>query len=84
LQGFSLRSVGAGIYLIICIGFSYTAWLHTFALQTGDLHMPITLHVPKKQYSTRSILVVQFEALEQTLRLRLVSGRIDKKCLFLS
>jgi hypothetical protein len=41
--------------------------------------MPITLS--KIWYDTRSI--VHFEALEQTLRLRLVSGLVDKKC-FLS
>ena len=37
--------------------------------------MPITLS--KIKYGTRSI--VHFEALEQTLRLRLVSGPADKK-----
>jgi hypothetical protein len=37
--------------------------------------MPITLS--KIKYCTRSI--VRFEALEQTLRLRLVSGPADKK-----
>jgi hypothetical protein len=42
--------------------------------------MPITLS--KIKYGTRSI--VHFEALEQTLRLRLVSGPVDKKFFFLS
>jgi hypothetical protein len=37
--------------------------------------MPITLS--KNKYGTRSI--VHFEALEQTLRLRLVSGPVDNK-----
>jgi hypothetical protein len=37
--------------------------------------MPITLS--KIKYGTRSIQ--KFEALEQTLRLRLVSGPVDKK-----
>ena len=41
--------------------------------------MPITLS--KIKYGTRSI--VHFEALEQTLRLRLVSGPVDKKFFFL-
>jgi hypothetical protein len=40
--------------------------------------MPITLS--KIKYGTRSI--VHFEALEQTLRLRLVSGPVDKKFFF--
>ena len=39
-----------------------------------DFQMPITLS--KIKYGTRSI--VHFEALEQTLRLRLVSGPADK------
>jgi hypothetical protein len=39
--------------------------------------MPITLS--KIKYGTRSI--VHFKALEQTLRLRLVSGPVDKKFL---
>ncbi len=41
--------------------------------------MPITLS--KIQYGTRSILL--FEALEQTLRLRLVSGPVNKQFFFL-
>ena len=42
--------------------------------ESSDFQMPITLS--KIKYGTRSI--VHFEALEQTLRLRLVSGPADK------
>ena len=56
------------------MGFSDIAWLHTVAIQTGDLQMPITMS--KIEYETRSN--VYFEALEQTLSLRLVSGPVDK------
>ena len=45
---------------------------------SGDFQMPITLS--KICYDTRSI--VHVEALEHTLRLRLVSGLVDKKCFF--
>jgi hypothetical protein len=54
---------------------NYAPWLHIFLIQTGDFQMPITLST--LPYGTRSM--VHFEALEQTLRLRLVSGPVDKK-----
>jgi hypothetical protein len=59
---------------------NYLYWIfqyieyHTVAIQNGDFQMPITLS--KIQYDTRSI--GHFEALEQTLRLRLVSGPAAK------
>jgi hypothetical protein len=67
-------------WILICIRFSYATWLHTVFIQTGDFQMPTTLS--KIKYGTRSI--VHFEALEQTLRLRLVSGHVDKKFVFIS
>jgi hypothetical protein len=59
----------------MCIGFSYATGHHTVSIQTGDFQMPITLS--KIKYGTRSIS--HFESLEQTLRLRLVSGPVDEK-----
>ena len=49
---------------IICIGISYTAWLHT-----------VTIH--NWRFSSSHIFT-KIDALEQTLRLRLFSGPIDK------
>ena len=72
-KGFSVRSVGAGKLFVSDFP------IHPGSIQSqyksGDFQMPITLS--KIKYGTRSI--VRFEALEQTLRLRLVSGPADKK-----
>jgi hypothetical protein len=71
-QGFSVRSVGPGKLFVsdfpIQPGFIQSPY------KTGDFQIPITLS--KLQYDTRSM--VHFEALEQTVRLRLVSGPVDK------
>jgi hypothetical protein len=75
LQGFSVRFVGAGKLFVLDFrihpGFSQSPY------KTGDFQTPITLS--KNSYDTRSI--GHFEALEQTLRLRLVSGLVDN-CFF--
>jgi hypothetical protein len=62
------------------MGFSHATWLHTVLIQTADFQMPITLS--KIKYGTR--FIIYFEALEQTLRLRLVSGPVDKKFFYQS
>jgi hypothetical protein len=68
---FFVRSVGAGKLFVW--DFRIHPGFTKFSYKTGDFQMPITLS--KISYDTRSI--EHFEALEQTLRLRLVSGLVD-------
>ena len=67
-----IRSVGAGKLFVL--DFPIHPGFIQSPYKSGDFQMPITL--PKIKYGTRSI--VHFEAFEQTLRLRLVSGPADK------
>ena len=70
---FSASLVGAGILFVLDY-FPIKPGSIQPKYKTGDFQIPITLS--KLQYDTRSM--VHFEALEQTLRLRLVSGPVDK------
>jgi hypothetical protein len=61
--------------------FHITPWLHTVTIKNWRFS---NAHNFVKNLVRHSFYILNFEAFEQTLRLRLVSGPVDKKIFFIS